>query len=189
MAAVVDVPPTCRGCNMAPVSVRAHRRSLLGPFLVAGSALVAGCGGTGDEVTAADGDAGCGDEAVGDVALPVRVGEWFVAPSPRAVPAGSVVVSVRNVGTEVHELRVVRVEASTGAGLVRTADGALDEAAMPPGSVVGGVEGVPPGGRCSTTLELPPGQYELVCNLVGTGPDGSTGSHFRAGTVAPITVV
>jgi hypothetical protein len=154
--------------------------------------FVAGCAGTGDEVLADDLAAGCIDQVRGDgsgaVAVSVRLGEWFVAPSPRVVPAGPVALRVRNGGAEVHDLVVVRVDGPTGSGLVRNSDGALDEAVLPPGSVVSEIRGVPPGGRCSTILELPPGQYELVCNLVGT-TDDPTASHFAAGMVAPITVV
>jgi hypothetical protein len=161
---------------------------LASAVVLCGLALLTGCGQADGDRTGAD-PAACTSEATGDVVLAARVGEWFVTPSAPAVPAGPVVISVRNVGREVHELVVVRVDGTAARSLVRSPDGSLDEAALPAGSVIGEIEGVPPGGRCSAEFDLPPGQYELLCDIVATEPDGSTGSHLHRGMVAPLTVV
>jgi uncharacterized cupredoxin-like copper-binding protein len=87
---------------------------------------------------------------------------------PGAVAAGQVSFVVHNQGALAHEL-VVLPMAPDGPGTRRTAaDGKIDEAqslgeASKSCSAETG-DGIAPGSTSWTTVTLPPGRYELVCN-------------------------
>lgn len=99
-------------------------------------------------------------------------GRWpmmvSVRAQPQTVKAGVVSLLVRNRGQYVHELTVLP-ELGSGLGTRFTApdgtvseEGALGHAETSCGAGEG--DGIPPGGTSWLTLELPPGQYELICN-------------------------
>lgn len=100
------------------------------------------------------------------------------------VPAGTVSLVLGNSGFRTHELVVLPLAAGQQAGTRsvgsdRKVDetGSLGEASQTGGSGTG--EGVQPGTAGWTTLDLPAGRYELVCNLPG---------HYAAGMYAELTV-
>ncbi len=100
------------------------------------------------------------------------------------VPAGTVSLVLSNAGFRTHELVVLPLAAGQQAGArpvgsdrkVDETDG-LGEASQTGGSGAG--EGIQPGTAGWTTLNLPTGRYELICNLPG---------HYAAGMYAEITV-
>lgn len=111
---------------------------------------------------------------------PMMVG---VRAQPQTVPAGAVSLLVRNRGQMVHELTVMRVLAG-GPGSRRSdsdgtvaEEGSLGHAEAACGTGEG--DGIPPGGTSWLTLELRPGQYELICNEPW---------HYRAGMYEVLTV-
>ena len=100
------------------------------------------------------------------------------------VPAGTVSLVLSNAGFRTHELVVLPLADGQQAGARpvgpdRKVDetGSLGEASQTGGSGAG--EGIQPGTAGWTTLDLPAGRYELICNLPG---------HYAAGMYAEITV-
>jgi uncharacterized cupredoxin-like copper-binding protein len=102
----------------------------------------------------------------------------------RTVPPGTVSFRVANVGSLVHELVVLPLEPGASAG-DRTVgadnrveeNGSLGEASQSCGSGPG--DGIDPGAIGWVTLNLPAGNYELVCNLPG---------HYVAGMYTTLQV-
>ena len=100
------------------------------------------------------------------------------------VPAGQVSFRVANTGSLVHELVVLTLPAGQPVGERYIGSdnridetGSLGEASKTCGSGAG--DGIDPGAVGWVTLNLAPGNYELVCNLPG---------HYAAGMYAELTV-
>ena len=113
-----------------------------------------------------------------------RPGMMRVVASPGTAAAGTVSLQVTNTGVITHELVVLPLAAGQRIGArVVGADGKVDEA----GSVgevssscgASAGEGLTAGGTGWTTLTLPAGRYELVCNLPG---------HYAAGMYTELDV-
>lgn len=97
--------------------------------------------------------------------------------SPATVLAGGISVVVSNVGWRTHELVVLPLAAGAAVGRrVPGADGkvaetgSLGEASHSCGSGIG--DGITSGTVSWTTLTLPAGHYELICNLPNHYADG-----------------
>lgn len=100
------------------------------------------------------------------------------------VPAGTVSLVLANAGWRAHELVVLPLADGQQVGTRSVgADGTVDESAsLGEASRTGAAgtgDGVEPGTAGWTTLDLPAGRYELVCNLPG---------HYAAGMYAELTV-
>jgi uncharacterized cupredoxin-like copper-binding protein len=137
-------------------------RTIAGTFvgLVAMIALTAGCGG---------GDGGGGDGTV--VVTMGTPSEYAMTPEPTEISAGTVTFEVKNEGTLVHEMVVIKTDkAAANLGTDGEADesGAVDE-----------VADLPVGESETLELDLTAGKYALVCNLPG---------HYAAGMYADFTV-
>jgi uncharacterized cupredoxin-like copper-binding protein len=102
----------------------------------------------------------------------VALSEFAIAPSVRAVPAGSVTFSVSNTGNVEHEFVILRTSAAADAlpqeGAEASEAGLVDE-----------IEGIKSGEAGSLTVDLASGHYVVICNL----PD-----HYAAGMYADLTV-
>ena len=111
-------------------------------------------------------------------------GSMRVVTSTDHVSAGMVSFRVANMGTLVHELVVLPLPATQIAGnRVATIDGRVDEMGSL-GEVSntcarGAGTGLSPGTVGWVTLQLPPGNYELFCDIAG---------HYAAGMYAELTV-
>ena len=113
-----------------------------------------------------------------------RPGMMRVAASAEAAPVGAVSLRVTNAGVITHELVVLPLAAGQRIG-ARTVgpDGKVDEAgslgevSSACGASAG--EGLIAGSTGWTTLTLPAGRYELVCNLPG---------HYAAGMYTELDV-
>lgn len=97
---------------------------------------------------------------------------------PGTVSAGEVSLKVRNTGRLTHEVVVLPLVAGQLSGTRSVGSdgrvdevGSLGEASKTCGSGTG--DGIAPGALSWTTLTLPPGRYELVCNLPGHYGDGA----------------
>ena len=90
--------------------------------------------------------------------IQVRLKEMAVQVSAKSVPAGKVTFVVRNAGTVEHEMVVIRRDAGAlPVHAFRASEaGAVDEVAE-----------LGPGKSGRLTVELKPGRYLLVCNIVG----------------------
>lgn len=107
----------------------------------------------------------------------------FVVPS--SVPAGPVSLRVHNTGALTHEAMVLPLNPSQypGQRAIGTNNqvdetGSLGEASRTCGADAG--DGIIAGGAAWTTINLPPGRYELLCNIAG---------HYGAGMYAELDAV
>jgi hypothetical protein len=117
----------------------------------------------------------------------VTVQEVQVVPETTTIPAGTVTFDVTNAGPDlVHELEVVRTDI-LAADLPTLEDGSFDEEAEGV-EVVGEVEDIAVGTTESFTVELTPGHYVLLCNVVAE-VEGAPFSHFGAGMRVDVEVV
>jgi hypothetical protein len=125
-----------------------------------------------------------GQAAGGTVNVAVR--EWQVAPDQNSIRTGSVSFVVTNEGAETHELLVV--EADSADQLPVDADGAFDEAAYGADKLKGEVEDIASTTQKSFSLDLQPGNYLLLCNVVDEEASGEKDAHFSHGMYAAFTV-
>jgi uncharacterized cupredoxin-like copper-binding protein len=101
----------------------------------------------------------------------------------RPLPAGRSVLRVENAGPQVHEVVLVRLDA--GKGPMDFASWGEKMTGPPPGKLSGGVSGIMPGAHAYVDLDLPPGEYGLICFV----PDMKDGKgHYRHGMIKKITV-
>jgi hypothetical protein len=107
----------------------------------------------------------------------VRVSErdFHIAIAPDHVPAGDVLLVVRNQGPDTHELIIVR---SRSRPPLRRDGLTVDERALGPVTVAS-LDGAGPGAVRRKRLHLAPGRYELFCNMAG---------HFMAGMQRELVV-
>jgi hypothetical protein len=126
-----------------------------------------------------------GDISTADVEADVELSEWLIA-APAEVKAGAVGFVAKNVGAEPHEVVVLQLDSA--ADLPLDDIGALDEAALPEGALIGEIEPFPSGDTCTGVFELAAGPYVLVCNIVETEEDGTVESHLALGMVTELTV-
>lgn len=133
------------------------------------AALLVGCGG-GSDTTGVD----------------VGLKEFAVTPDPVEVDAGETEFTADNIGTEVHEMVIVR--AKSAADLPTDADGAVDEEQIAKDDQVGEVEDVPKGKTKSISFDLKAGDYVIFCNIVDDEPDGTKLSHFKQGMHSSFSV-
>jgi uncharacterized cupredoxin-like copper-binding protein len=101
-----------------------------------------------------------------------------------SAPAGTVSLVLTNAGRRTHELVVLPLAAgqqvgtrAVGADGTVNESGSLGEASRSGGADAG--DGIAPGTAGWTTLDLPAGRYELICNIAG---------HYAAGMYAELTV-
>ncbi|MEV0228558.1 sulfocyanin-like copper-binding protein [Nonomuraea sp. NPDC050786] len=111
-------------------------------------------------------------------------GPMRVTVTPARAPAGTVSFRAANTGTVVHELVVLPLPKGQAVGKrqmgsdARVSEtGHLGEASRDCGQGEG--EGIAPGSMGWVTLQLQPGQYELVCNFPG---------HYASGMYAAFDV-
>ena len=97
--------------------------------------------------------------------------------SPATIPTGRITVVASNLGWRTHELVILPLPAGAAAGQrVPGSDGqvaetgSLGEASNSCGSGTG--NGITSGSVSWTTVTLPPGRYELICNLPNHYADG-----------------
>jgi hypothetical protein len=109
----------------------------------------------------------------------VTLQEFAVLPDVSSVPAGAVTFNATNIGPmDPHELVVVRTDLPPGE-LPTREDGSFDEDAEGV-AVIGEIEEFDPGLTQSMTLDLEPGSYVLLCNLVEE-EDGEVEAHYALG--------
>jgi uncharacterized cupredoxin-like copper-binding protein len=139
------------------------------------AAVVAGCSGGAASPTASP-------AASAPATVEVTLQEWAVLPATTTVSAGSVTFNVKNVGPkDVHEMVVLKTDLAPDA-VPANADGSINEEGAGV-EALGEVEDVAVGGTKTVTLDLAPGKYLLLCNVV----DGDE-VHFKLGMRAPFEV-
>jgi uncharacterized cupredoxin-like copper-binding protein len=116
--------------------------------------------------------------------------EWKIKPEPASYKAGSVTFNVRNIGNTSHNLVIVKTDLQPNA-LPTNADGSVDEAG--PGiAVLGKTETIAPDVSRLLTVNLEPGNYVLICNILQTTNGQSTLArplaHYAQGQAVAFTV-
>ena len=97
-------------------------------------------------------------------------GQMMLRVAPATVPAGQVSLVVSNMGWRAHELVVLPLAAGASAGQrVPDADGKVEETGslgeVSNSCAAGAGDGIRAGAVGWNTVTLPPGDYELVCNV------------------------
>lgn len=90
--------------------------------------------------------------------LKVDLTEWSVSPSKNSVPAGVIQFIADNTGGDTHELVILK-----------------------DGEKLAEIEGLRSGHVQAMRIRLEPGEYELACLIVETGPDGTKEDHYKLG--------
>lgn len=110
-------------------------------------------------------------------------GRDFAFDAPATIPAGKITLDFINDGLALHQAQLVRIDSGR---TVADLQAALAQAGHLPGWVVyvGGPNAVDPGLTGNATLNLPAGNYALIC--VVSVPDGVP--HYAKGMIRAITV-
>ena len=114
----------------------------------------------------------------------VRVsGEDFKFDAPDVIPAGMTEFRFTNKGPALHHLTILKLN---GGKTIDDLRAALANPGPPPSWVkeYGGPNAPVPGEESNVTLNLPPGNYALICFVDIGGPP-----HFAKGMVRPLRVV
>jgi uncharacterized cupredoxin-like copper-binding protein len=113
------------------------------------------------------------------------MGMMRISVVPSTVPTGMVSVRVHNSGALTHEVMVLPLgpgqypgQRAIGVDGKVDESGSLGEASRSCGADEG--DGILAGANSWTTINLPPGRYELLCNIAG---------HYGAGMYAELDVV
>lgn len=126
--------------------------------------IATGCGEDRNDVYAAQephGQAPAGGTAVNGIER-----AWLVGIDLDHVKAGPVTFTFKNVGTQTHEMLVVRTDLAVGALPVDPITRRFNEESSE-WQVIDEISEYEPGEVNDLTLELAPGKYQLVCNIEG----------------------
>lgn len=119
----------------------------------------------------------------GPTTVDVTLQEWAIVPSVAEVKAGQVTFNAKNISTkEEHEMVVVKTDLGLF-DLPKGSDGKVDEegAGM---EAIGEIAETAAGASGTVTLDLAPGKYLLICNIVNA--DGT--AHYGSGMSTAFTV-
>ncbi len=118
----------------------------------------------------------------------IKVKEWGVAPNKKSISAGKVTFVIKNYGDDTHEVEIVKLDDDkTHNALPAGPYMSVDEKWLVPLSL-GEAEDIAPGKSKSFSVNLKPGRYALLCNMVETEPDGSIEAHYMMGMSTAFTV-
>jgi uncharacterized cupredoxin-like copper-binding protein len=143
---------------------------------------LAGCSSSKNKTTSSGGQSGggvtvttaaSGGPTVVSVVGGEKGGKYYLTVTPGSVKAGKTTITFKNVGTKVHEVVVLKTDTPAG-NLKVGANHEVSEDAS-----VGEDSETDPGKTKSTTINLQPGSYVLVCNIE---------RHYEKGMYAPFTV-
>jgi uncharacterized cupredoxin-like copper-binding protein len=154
--------------------------------LVVGLTVVAlgGCSGSKNKTSSSGGGQGGGGVTVTTAAStgPTTVnvvggekpdGKYYLTVTPPSVKSGPTTITFKNVGTKTHEVVVLKTDTPAGQLKVGANHEVSEDAS------VGEDSETDAGKTKSTTINLPPGSYVLVCNIA---------HHYEKGMYAPLTV-
>jgi len=122
----------------------------------------------------------------------VTLEEFQILPKPTLYKAGTVKLTVKNVGSMTHEMVLLRAASPDALPKVTTpggerAVGDVDEEAVAKVDTMGETGDVKPGATVVKIYHLTPGTYVMICNIDDKQPDGTVVSHFQKGMSATIT--
>ena len=125
-----------------------------------------------------------GDMSAAKATIDVTEKEWSITSSTNRTPHGLTHFAVKNEGKEKHELAIF---AGAPATLITLANGAIDEASLAEGALLGRVA-VAAGQSCDLTVDLPKGDATLACNLVENMGKGEVHVHYALGMSQSLVV-
>lgn len=158
-------------------SRRPFARARAGLALLAVAGLVAACSNSGG---AATNSAAPASDTPAASTVTVQLQEFAVVPDVATVPAGTVTFVANNSGPDdVHELVVIKTDLAVDA-LPVDQDGKVTEG-VEGVTLIGEVEDIEVGASKEVALDLEPGKYVLICNILQTEPDGSLEAHYKVG--------
>ena len=131
------------------------------------------------------------DKYGGREAVEIDIREWNLTLSKEKVRSGNVGFAVKNKGKETHELAIIKLnnDVMIPAGrLPVDKHGAIDEATMNFGEIVGEIENIKSGSDAKQLFKLEPGRYAVICNMLEQEPDGSMEAHYSMGMHAVLEV-
>jgi uncharacterized cupredoxin-like copper-binding protein len=114
-------------------------------------------------------------------AVTVQLKEFSITPSTTSIPAGKVIFNPENVGGVIHEMVIIRTDDAPDA-LPTEKDGTANEDAKGL-TGIDEVEDIAPGAAGSLTVDLTPGSYVMICNILDNG-----NAHYSLGMRAGFTV-
>jgi hypothetical protein len=101
----------------------------------------------------------------------------------KPLTAGKHTIRVENAGAQPHEIAIVRL--NPGKKPADFTAWGMKPVGPPPGTIHGGLSGIMPGSHSFIEVDLPPGEYGLLCFL----PDAKDGKpHFEHGMTRQTTV-
>jgi uncharacterized cupredoxin-like copper-binding protein len=113
-------------------------------------------------------------EAAGNGTIDATVHEWSIDLASNTASAGEVTFNISNTGDETHEFVIVSTDLD--AAELPVVDDQVDESAFTP---VDEVEDIESGTNPTLTVDLDPGHYVILCNLL---------AHYGKGMHANLTV-
>ena len=121
----------------------------------------------------------------GATTVAVTLSEWSIATDHPTLAAGDVYFLATNAGGEAHEMVVIKSDLAPDA--LPETDGKVPEEDV---DLIGEIEPFSPGSKASTVLELEPGNYVLICNIVNEEGHGEHDepSHYLQGMYTTFTV-
>lgn len=119
-----------------------------------------------------------------DVAVTLQ--EFMVTPNRSDVPAGHIAFHVSNLGEDMHEFLVIRTDLPPD-GLPTNTDGSYMEDG-PGTDLLDEIDLVPSGESRDLQIDLTPGKYVLICNMVHMEENGEVEVHYQLGMRTAFTV-
>jgi uncharacterized cupredoxin-like copper-binding protein len=117
------------------------------------------------------------EPAVSGPVFDITIKDFKVLPSNQTAPAGTVTLSVSNIGPTTHEFVVVRTDLPDDDLPIGASGLSVDEDRL---EDVDEIEGIEDGTTEQVTVQLEPGRYVFFCNFEG---------HYLAGMHAPVRVI
>ncbi len=105
---------------------------------------------------------GLGAAGTGATTADVSLIEWDIK-APATVKAGKVTLNITNTGGNKHEM--VLIKGDSFDALPKLPNGAVDETKLEAGALLGRTEKLDGNKSCSTTVDLAPGKYVMLCNI------------------------
>ena len=158
---------------------------LLVAALAAATLLGVACGGGGKKTTERPTTAATEGATAAGATVDVIMSEWVLEPDPATVSAGKVTFTANNEGEKEHEFVILQTDLAPDA-LPTKADGSVDEEGAGL-QAVDEIEDIAKGTSADLTVDLVPGKYVLICNVVAEA-EGKTEVHYKEGMHAAFTV-
>jgi uncharacterized cupredoxin-like copper-binding protein len=113
----------------------------------------------------------------------VTLDEWNVTPAETTVKGGNLDFVVTNAGTRPHEFVIFKTDLAPDA--LPTANGEVEEDKL---DHIDELDVFPAGKTESLSVDLPPGHYVFICNILETPPGQPAISHYQNGMRVGFTV-